>query len=108
MSEAAVRQEMAYSDVVDRIDRLARSIVSVGVLGVGFGYGIKALKVGRRAEGRREILMTGGVHGDEPAGVEAVLSFLEGPVEDYLDEFTVVPCVNPSGLELGRRANKAD
>jgi len=53
--------------------------------------------------------MTGGVHGDEPAGIEAVLRFLEGPVEAYLDEFffSVIPCVNPSGLDGGTRVNKA-
>jgi len=53
--------------------------------------------------------MTGGVDGDEPAGIEAVLRFLEGPVEAYLDEFffSVIPCVNPSGLDGGTRVNKA-
>jgi hypothetical protein len=53
--------------------------------------------------------MTRGVHGDEPAEVEAGLSFLEGPVEAYLDAyyFSVIPCVNTSGLELGIWANNA-
>lgn len=108
MSEA-VEVQLTYQDVVRRIEALDRSVVSVGVLGEAFGYEIKAVKVGRRDEGKRPILMTGGVHGDEPAGIEAVLSFLEGPVDNYLDEFffSVVPCVNPSGLDLGTRENKA-
>ena len=107
MSEA-VDVAMKYDDVERRIEGLDRSQVRVGVLGSAFGYEIKALKVGRRAAGRKEILMTGGIHGDEPAGIEAVLSFLEGPVESYLDDFffTVIPCVNPSGLDLGTRKNK--
>ena len=98
-----------FDEVVRRVEALDRSQVSVGTIGEAFGYDIRALKVGKRTEGKREILMTGGVHGDEPAGVEAVLSFLEGPVEAYLDAycFSVIPCVNPSGLELGTRANKA-
>jgi hypothetical protein len=52
--------------------------------------------------------MTGGVHGDEPAGIEAVLRFLEGPVEAYLDDFffNVIPCANPSGLDRHTRVNK--
>lgn len=108
MSEA-VEAGLNYAEVERRIEALDRSVVSVGVLGSVFGYDIKALKVGTREEGKRQILMTGGVHGDEPAGVEAVLSFLEGPVEGYLDQFffAVVPCANPSGLDLGTRKNKA-
>lgn len=108
MSEERV-STLNFEEVVRRVDALDRSQVSVGSIGEVFGYDIRALKVGKRTEGKREILMTGGVHGDEPAGVEAVLSFLEGPVEAYLDAFyfTVIPCVNPSGLDLGTRTNRA-
>jgi len=109
MSEAAQSVGLTYHQVVSRIDALDRSHVSVGVLGEAFDYEIRALKVGRQTQGKKQILMTGGVHGDEPAGVEAVLTFLEGPVEAYLDDcfFYVIPCVNPSGLDLGTRENKA-
>ena len=108
MSEAAQSVGLTHHQVVSRIDALDRSTVSVGVLGTVFDYEIRALKVGRRSETKKTILMTGGVHGDEPAGVEAVLTFLEGPVETYLDDFffCVIPCVNPSGLDLGTRENK--
>jgi len=107
MSEV-VEVDFKYSDVLERIEGLDRAYVSVGVLGTAFDYEIKALKVGRREDGKKEVLMTGGVHGDEPAGIEAVLSFLEGPVEAYLDTyfFSVIPCVNPSGLDIGNRENK--
>ena len=107
MGEAVV-VDFNYADVLGRIEQLDRSYVSVGILGTVFGYEIKALKVGQRGAGQKEILMTGGVHGDEPAGIEAVLSFLEGPVTDFLDDyfFSVIPCVNPSGLDIGKRENQ--
>lgn len=56
------------------------------------------------AEGRGPtVLISGGVHGDEVAGVYAVLEFFEKHVGDYLDRFGFVglPCVNPSGFEKG-------
>ncbi len=109
MSEAARSAGLTYDDVVRRIEALNPTQVSIGVPGTAFGYDIRALKVGQKRSGKKQILMTSGVHGDEPAGIEAVLSFLEGPVEAYLDEFffSVIPCVNPSGLELGTRENEA-
>ena len=49
------------------------------------------------------VLITAGVHGDEIAGVFAALDFLETRAQ-YLArwfQFAVLPCVNPSGFELG-------
>lgn len=107
MSDVVVPVHLKYEDVIKRVEALDRSVVSIGRLGKTCTYDLYALKVGKRTEGRRAILMTGGVHGDEPAGVEAVLQFLEGPVEEYLDDyfFHVVPCANPSGLDAGTRVN---
>ncbi|MBI4383662.1 MAG: M14 family metallocarboxypeptidase [Nitrospinae bacterium] len=56
----------------------------------------------------RKALITAGIHGDEPAGVEAVCAFVERKL--YADiarawELTLLPCVNPSGYELGTREN---
>ena len=47
------------------------------------------------------ILISGGVHGDEPAGVYAALQFLRetAPGLDGNFHFFVLPCVNPSGYE---------
>ena len=45
------------------------------------------LTFGCTGDDRIEVLLTGGVHGDEPAGVEAVLQFLEGFGREYLDRF---------------------
>lgn len=50
---------------------------------------------------RPTVLISGGVHGDEEAGVHAALAFLaEGQREfDGVLQFVVLPCVNPSGFD---------
>lgn len=51
------------------------------------------------------VLISGGVHGDEPAGVYAVLDFLREEADCYADRLnmTLLPCINPSGFEANRR-----
>ncbi len=59
----------------------------------------------------RRILISGGIHGDEPAGVETICVFLENQLyKNFLGdwEFTLLPCINPSGFEAGTRNNKDD
>lgn len=50
---------------------------------------------------RRTVLLSGGVHGDEPAGVYAALQFLDRHRHEFEDafQFVVFPCVNPSGFD---------
>lgn len=47
------------------------------------------------------VLISGGVHGDEPAGVHATLAFLAEGQREFREalQFVVFPCVNPSGFE---------
>lgn len=54
---------------------------------------------------KHNVLLSGGVHGDEPAGVWATLEFLEKHAFRYLDQFRffVYPCVNPMGYGFGGR-----
>ena len=59
----------------------------------------------------QRILISAGIHGDEPAGVETICSFLEK--KEYLGfinnwEITLVPCINPFGYERGTRNNHED
>ena len=58
--------------------------------------------------GKHRVLISAGIHGDEPAGVEAVCAFLERKafavhLEDW--EMMLVPCINPYGYEHGTREN---
>ncbi len=63
----------------------------------------------RERGGRRSAVLTGGVHGDEPAGVEALTRLLEHPSRwsDALAALhvTIFPCANPTGFERGTREN---
>jgi hypothetical protein len=73
-------------------------------------YEIGMITLGR---GQRQIALAAGTHGDEPAGVEALVRFLEVLSSEFegkrldLDAFTitVLPCNNPAGLERGTREN---
>lgn len=49
----------------------------------------------------KSILLSAGVHGDEPAGIYTILKFLEDHIEEFLDKyrFVIYPCVNPSAFE---------
>jgi hypothetical protein len=50
---------------------------------------------------RPMVLISGGVHGDERAGVHAALAFLAHGQHEFEDalQFVVFPCVNPSGFD---------
>jgi protein MpaA len=53
------------------------------------------------------VLVSAGIHGDEPAGVEAVLQWMEEGgrwMESFT--FTVLPCLNPWGLRQNCRCNE--
>lgn len=56
----------------------------------------------------KRVLITAGIHGDEPAGVETVCSFIERKeYKKFLPnwEITIVPCINPFGYENNTRSN---
>ena len=53
-------------------------------------------------------LISAGIHGDEPGGIESILNFLRN--KEYLNyinkwEITLLPCINPYGYEFGTRTN---
>jgi hypothetical protein len=52
-------------------------------------------------------LITGGVHGCEPAGVEAAMTVIQEVLPDLSRQFNFVvyPCVNPSSYEMDSRWN---
>lgn len=57
------------------------------------------------------ILISGGIHGDEPAGVHAIVSRLENDffwnLRDKVN-FILLPCVNPEGYQNVTRRTPAD
>ena len=56
----------------------------------------------------RRALISAGIHGDEPGGIETILKFFENKFySKYKDswELTFLPCINPYGYDFGTREN---
>jgi protein MpaA len=62
-------------------------------------------------EGRiKRVLISAGIHGDEPAGLDTIYSFIKKKeYQKYSDEWeiTIAPCINPFGYEANTRENHA-
>jgi len=56
---------------------------------------------------RPRIYLSAGMHGDEPAGVEALLELLRDGFFDDRASWSICPLLNPTGLQLGTRENAA-
>jgi murein peptide amidase A len=58
---------------------------------------------------QRKALISAGIHGDEPSGMETICALLENNrFESFSDEWelTFLPCINPYGYEYGTRENQ--
>jgi predicted deacylase len=51
------------------------------------------------------IILSAGIHGEEPAGVYALLEFINREIFNYLEYFSflILPCINPYGFVRGVR-----
>ena len=55
-----------------------------------------------------KVLLVGGIHGDEPAGVEAAVRWMEsGQADSWPVDWLVLPCANPCGWSHDTRAASA-
>ena len=66
------------------------------------------LNLNLQSKCQKKVLISGGIHGDEPAGVETICKFLENKMytpflKDW--EITFLPCLNPSGYQRNTRNN---
>lgn len=92
-----------YGQVVQRIQQNERA----EVVGNADGFSIYSASIGH-ADGEPRLLLIGGTHGDEPAGVEAALQILEAePPLSTNARIQVLPCVNPYGYTRDERLNRA-
>ena len=108
MNPVALRK---YAHLVERV----RSAVSEDhdtslclheIATAGKTYELMRVVLGSGA-GRR-VLLSAGIHGDEPAGVEALCEWLESRAHvKFLQQWdiTMLPCINPWGYEYGTREN---
>ena len=114
MAPKGVRFRSYQMDVVSRLDRLRKkhwSLCKIGDLKLLSSLPVypcfAVMSKSRQKDTRPWILISGGVHGDEHAGVFAVFDFLENHAYKYAKKFRFLayPCVNPTGFELGTEEN---
>jgi protein MpaA len=94
-----------YHKLAKRIEVLAAGEWrgELGGLVSGYPFFVMSRQVAPNAP---TILLTGGMHGDEPAGVEAALQWMEG--DDWRPwpvNWLVLPCINPFGWIHDQRIN---
>lgn len=104
----------SYETLTERIHNISKTIKGMEVHLLGrirsveknFPFWMLETEPGRD---KREICLSGGIHGNEPAGVESILGFMEDLAEDdsLLEKyhFTFFPCINPFGYEHHTREN---
>lgn len=104
----------SYNKLLKRLQALAAlPSVEMETLGqvelAGRTYPLILMHLGQPAPGRLGVTISAGIHGDEPAGVEAAVRFIEKTAgnESFLScfHFIVFPCDNPSGWERNTREN---
>lgn len=106
----------SYQQVVERLEAVARNEAGLKLTPLGKIksnptdyplYLIRSQKAPRSFQ--RRVCLCAGIHGDEPAGVEAILQLLEdrSRLKGILDELdlTIFPCINPYGFEHNTRTN---
>lgn len=99
--------ERRYEDIVKRLKNINYSYMNMYELW-NTNYGpIYSINLKSKSESPIKIFLTAGVHGDEPAGVEAVVKFLEADNSKLLEhfEFLIIPCLNPYGYSHNVRWN---
>jgi hypothetical protein len=97
-----------YANLSSRLLALKGPHLEVETIHSVEGYPMYLVHLRKSHDAPFTILLTAGVHGDEPAGVEAVLRFLDSEHAKRLDhfQFCVLPCINPTGVVENTRENR--
>lgn len=115
-SIASANKILSYSEMVERMLRLVREAKGVEAHLLGtvranperYPFWMLSTPDG---PGKKRVCLSGGIHGDEPAGVESILAAIEmiRNKPDLLDRFhfTLFPCINPFGYEHHTRENRS-
>ncbi|OGW27355.1 MAG: hypothetical protein A3K09_04460 [Nitrospinae bacterium RIFCSPLOWO2_12_FULL_47_7] len=102
----------SYSGLLNRLSSLPSNCDAISVIGEirANNKAYPMLKIILGNGNPKRALISAGIHGDEPAGVDALCSFLkEQRYKPFIKEWelTFLPCINPSGYESGTRNNHA-
>ena len=108
-TEVTVRQPANYAEVKARVEAAAAAPGLTLIRYPIAGLGLDLLRVDIAAEkpAVARIAVFAGTHGDEPAPVVTALEFLEQRLwaRSPSVAFSVFPCLNPTGYDLGTREN---
>jgi len=109
LKEQKIRRSY-FEDVVSKLDSYKDyfEIIQYGQLSFDKEkYPLFALKSKGFKKDKKNVLITGGVHGYETSGVHGVLEFLKNEASSYTDAFNLilVPCVSPWAYESINRWN---
>ena len=94
-----------YSEIIQRLMAIDLPLIEIGRV---HDHPIFQVRINSFSDSHKSILITAGLHGDEPAGVEAALQFLERDNSSLLQSFSfvVIPCINPYGYIHNTRENR--
>jgi murein peptide amidase A len=108
-TESSAAGGLSATDLLDRIERLGWPEIGRSAL----GRPIRGARLDARSAGDAPgppappLLVVGGVHGNEPASVEAVLGLIDERPE-ATSPLWVVPALNPDGLAAGQKNSARD
>jgi len=106
----------SYDEVIHRLKSLNERFNNLVIIKLGRvhcsmeSYDMFCIRAGTSAKPQmKRICLSAGIHGDEPAGVETILTFLEH-FHEYAKllegvEAVILPCDNPFGYERNMRRN---
>lgn len=100
----------SFNSIIRQLEKLTPSGAKIETLNIcqtpAGEYPLLKIVLGEGSP--RRALISAGIHGDEPGGVETILNFLkEGNFSPFINEWeiTLLPCINPYGYEFGSREN---
>ena len=95
-----------YGTVIKRLEGLASESTDIRLLGQAGGYAVFGVRMSEDPS-LPTVFINGGTHGNEPAGVEAALAFVERGASQWLSyfQFDVIPCLCPHGFTHDTRLN---
>jgi murein peptide amidase A len=95
-----------FDSIISCLERTHPDLIEINHTYQIYTYPLIKLVLGKGNP--RRVLISAGIHGDEPAGIVTILSFLEkNHYSSYINqwEITLLPCINPHGYEYGTREN---
>lgn len=96
----------SFESIIHRLKKNHRDSIEIHHTNQTSAYPLIKIVLGKGNP--RRVLISAGIHGDEPGGVESLLAFLENnSYSPYINnwEITLLPCINPYGYEFGTREN---